>query len=1123
MRARYVGNRSVKNYRFQKKVYAFEKNKWVNIEWADLFAELTRYPDVFETELGFDLKRFKEFSKIKNKIRFEGNLIKTEDPAAIKRLNASAFVKPISKLGRRGITHVFRIINYVDPEYLELIGEESKTDIGIVRRLPGWGDVNMVLASLPGFKIRYPKSKITFSCPDHLLPLAENNPHLDSIVPLKKFDTFAHFDAIVDLTDPCIRNEIKTQPKVEKNRIEVFAEHLNCRLVQPTREIYLTEEEILEADKEDLGEGPIIGLVPKSYAPVRNWGNFRALSQYIHERLPRATVIIFSGENCWEPGSWEKQYIGVPIRKILALLNRCDIVVGPDTGPMHSASQLGVPTVWVFTHIDGSVRTKNYEKVRVVQDKGSCPQCPCWYTIPCSKKARKDKEAGVRCSSAIKISHVFGAINEQLSFQDSPYDRRAQQLHKLKSVQGKITNIIEDKPPLNRIKLEDAAILSAKSELSSKGLGNEVYKVGIVQGVAPSEVLDYFIKNLSEKVILFDRFGVVEDPSNYAYVCRRKDSIPILNECDIVIGAESPLLFSAAALGIPTIWLTVNDRLIKPYYDAYTLPEVNTEKLKEVYEEVREVPTVSYVVVCYNCYETTKISMDAIFNFRKASHEVVLVDNDSNDWTKMWGPKESRLRYFRLDKNYGCIIGRNKGLREARGKWIFILDNDQFISPNSFNALLNVQADISGVEAWSMDRGAWAHDIKENRGPLAYVGGGGVLLRHDTLKDVGYLDERYAPAWFSDPDFCFTARKKGYSIGYATDHGIHHEPHKTVFSQKTFDHNAAWRASHKKFKEKWNHELQYGDFLERAKDQRQVRKPKILLCCDVPGWAWWYKAHILKKYLSDEFDFEIICLDKKSFDGKDKYDLYFTFGFLYVDRLNAIPKDRKMTGITAIRPVAQFRPKIKKAFAVHANSVQLFDMLNEIHDRCYYVPNGVDPEIFKPDRLAAQYPFTIAHVGKPVPEKGYDQVIKPIMERLKDVRLKSHRKGYNNAKPQNEMVPFYQDIDILIVSSTIDGTPNPALEAAACGKTIISNPIGNMPQFIKDGMNGFLVPGEPNGSANLKGFRIEDYLAKIELLKQNRTRCTKMGQEARKTVLEGWSWKIQVERYRNMFREVIYG
>jgi glycosyltransferase involved in cell wall biosynthesis len=32
------------------------------------------------------------------------------------------------------------------------------------------------------------------------------------------------------------------------------------------------------------------------------------------------------------------------------------------------------------------------------------------------------------------------------------------------------------------------------------------------------------------------------------------------------------------------------------------------------------------------------------------------------------------------------------------------------------------------------------------------------------------------------------------------------------------------------------------------------------------------------------------------------------------------------------------------------------------------------------------------------------------------------------------------------------------LEAAACGRPIISNQIGNMPEFIKDGWNGFIVP-----------------------------------------------------------------
>ena len=44
-----------------------------------------------------------------------------------------------------------------------------------------------------------------------------------------------------------------------------------------------------------------------------------------------------------------------------------------------------------------------------------------------------------------------------------------------------------------------------------------------------------------------------------------------------------------------------------------------------------------------------------------------------------------------------------------------------------------------------------------------------------------------------------------------------------------------------------------------------------------------------------------------------------------------------------------------------------------------------------------------------------------------------------------EMLDFYNDIGTLVCFSESEGTPNPILEAAACGRAVLSTKVGNFP------------------------------------------------------------------------------
>jgi glycosyltransferase involved in cell wall biosynthesis len=293
-------------------------------------------------------------------------------------------------------------------------------------------------------------------------------------------------------------------------------------------------------------------------------------------------------------------------------------------------------------------------------------------------------------------------------------------------------------------------------------------------------------------------------------------------------------------------------------------------------------------------------------------------------------------------------------------------------------------------------------------------------------------------------------------------------------------------------------------------------KPRILLVSDVKDWAWWIKSEYLKEYLSDEFEIDItnaLGNRSKRVDPMD-YDIFFTYGFSFISFYDYVPKKKKVTGVTAHRRQGVIVSAMKKAGWIHANSKMLQKELRSWgFKNVFYLPNGVDENLFKPKTKIPleEGQVTVGHVGKKAVNKGQEEYILPSIK-ISKAKSFLHFNDYTNSIPHKEMPAVYQNFDFYICSSYEDGTPNPALEAAACGRPILTNRIGNMPEFVVDGHNGFLVDRD-----------IQQYVDKIRWFRTYPERLVQMGQNARKTVLEGWTWKIQSENYRKMFREILKG
>jgi len=288
---------------------------------------------------------------------------------------------------------------------------------------------------------------------------------------------------------------------------------------------------------------------------------------------------------------------------------------------------------------------------------------------------------------------------------------------------------------------------------------------------------------------------------------------------------------------------------------------------------------------------------------------------------------------------------------------------------------------------------------------------------------------------------------------------------------------------------------------------------KVLLYADVPDWAWGIKARQIQKYLSDEFEITIQYRSQKE-KIERIYDIYFSFEINQVHLFDGIPSNKKISGVTA-HTYVNFRDYpglLKKCDNVHANSRMLVEELTKLHPCVWYVPNGVDEELFMYQERDINQEFTVGYAGKNNKYKGLEDVIRPACEKAK-VKLVTQACKHNerNRLPHTHMPDFFANIDLVMIASDTDGTPNQMLEGASTGRTFIGNRRGNIPEFVNDSINGFMISDKKNTA---------EYIDKLIFLKENREACKQMGIAARKTIEEGWTWKTQAENYRKMFRSI---
>jgi glycosyltransferase involved in cell wall biosynthesis len=212
--------------------------------------------------------------------------------------------------------------------------------------------------------------------------------------------------------------------------------------------------------------------------------------------------------------------------------------------------------------------------------------------------------------------------------------------------------------------------------------------------------------------------------------------------------------------------------------------------------------------------------------------------------------------------------------------------------------------------------------------------------------------------------------------------------------------------------------------------------------------------------------------------------------------------------------------------------------------RVEVVPNGIDPELFRPDaarRAAtrARWRFgdddvVLLTVGILSEQKGVDVAIEALarlrardprlallvvgdgearaaLERLARARGVSGAVRFTGAVPHRETAAFYDAADIFLFPTLrVEAFGVVTVEAMATERPVVVSRIGATPEVVEDGVTGFLVP--PGD--------VEALAARISSLTDDRDGARAMARRARAGVLARWTRQARARRVSEIFESV---
>lgn len=218
-------------------------------------------------------------------------------------------------------------------------------------------------------------------------------------------------------------------------------------------------------------------------------------------------------------------------------------------------------------------------------------------------------------------------------------------------------------------------------------------------------------------------------------------------------------------------------------------------------------PIVSFITICYNGFKDTCALIDSLQDkIHSVSYEIIVIDNASHyDEAAKLRELYPSINAIRSNENKGFSGGNNIGIRAAKGKYLFFINNDTYVETDDVFHLvkrLENNSKIGGVSPKIRFAFPPKHIQFAGFTPLSkitlrnnmlgfdceddgtfdishstpYLHGAAMMIKQEVIEKAGMMPELFF-LYYEELDWSTSIKRAGYELWY--------EPRCTVFHKES--------------------------------------------------------------------------------------------------------------------------------------------------------------------------------------------------------------------------------------------------------------------------------------------------------------------------------------------------